>query len=115
MSSRTFVVFKFYVPDYGLQSRPIPIKASYVNRHGWRHALLKARDTFLTYGLRPLGDIHESHERLWTDGRITYKPRIRQLTPEQVARMKGRARPKTKGARPKGVGWKRRFQRRERR
>ena len=108
MSLRNYVVFKFYVPDYAIQSRPIPIKASVVNRYGWKCALWKARDIFLSLGLKPTGEVHESHERLWQDGRITYKPKIRRLSPKQVARMKGKE-PRKK------VGWERKYKKKRRR
>ena len=111
MSLQNYVVFKFYVPDYAIQSRPIPIKASEVNKYGWKHALWKARDIFLSIGLKPMGEIHDSHERLWQDGRVTYKPKIRRLTAKQVSTMKGRLEP----AEERKVGWKRRYKRKRRR
>ena len=109
MSLQNYAVFKFYIPDYDIQSDPIPIEASKVNKYGWKWALWHARDIFLTQGLQPTGEIHESHERLDRDGRLTYEAKIRKLSKKQASRMRGRLEPV--GERRK-VGWKRRNRRR---
>ena len=115
MSLQDYIVIKFYVPEYGIQSRPIPIKASKIDKYGWKWAVRQARDVFLAYGLKPIGEIHRSHAGLWQDGRMTYKPKLRKLTPEQVSEMIGgisppRKKPKVR-KKPK-IGWKRRYRRR---
>jgi len=114
MSLSTYIVFKFYVPEYGIQSRPIPIKASKIDKYGWKWAVRQARNVFLAYGLKPIGEIHPAHVGLWEDGRMTYKPKLRKLTPEQVSEMiHGIAPPRKKlTVRKKPVGWKRRYRRR---
>ena len=109
MSSEDYIVFKFYVPEYGIQSRPIPIKASKIDKYGWKWAVRQARDVFLAYGLRPIGKIHHSHAGLWQDGRMTYAPKLRKLTPRQASEMIGGISPPQKR---KKIGWKRRYRRR---
>ena len=109
MSLSTYIVFKFYVPEYGIQSRPIPIKASKIDKYGWKWAVRQARDVFLAYGLKPIGKIHPTHGRLWQDGRITYKPKLKEMTSEQVSEMIGGISPPRKR---KKIGWKRRYRRR---
>ena len=104
-----YVVFKFYIPEYGIQGRPIPIRASEIDRYGWKWAVRQARDVFLAYGLRPSGEIHHRHAELWQDGRITYLPKLRRLTSRQASRMYGAISPPRKRLK---VGWKRRYRRR---
>ena len=115
MSLQSYIVFKFYVPEYGIQSRPIPIKASEIDKYGWRWGVMKAIDVFMAYGLQPIGKIHRTHARLWQDGRMTYMPKFKKMTPEQVSEMiHGIAPPRKRvkvRKKPK-VGWKRRYRRR---
>ena len=114
MSLEDYIVFKFYVPEYGIQSRPIPIKARKIDEYGWRWGVMKALDVYMAYGLKPIGEIHPAHVGLWEDGRMTYRPKLKRLPPEQVSDMihgispkkRPKARKKTK------VGWKRRYRRR---
>jgi len=98
-----YVVFKFYIPDYHIQGRPIPIRASDVKRKGWRWALNKAKDTFLIYGLKPIGEVTPKQEALWEDGMITYDVRNRKLSAKQTKFM----RDILSGRKNKRVGWKR--------
>jgi hypothetical protein len=96
-----YVVFKFYIPDYYIQSRPIPIRASLVKKKGLPWALNKAKDTFLIYGLKPIGEVTPKQESLWEDGMITYDTRVKKLSAKQIEAMKY-----TKVEKKK-VGWKR--------
>ena len=103
-----YFVFKFYVPDYGIQSHQIPVRADLVYKIGWRQSLSHAKDIFLSDGLKPIGMIHDGHLGLWEDGRITYKPTFRKLTREQASKMRRRV----KGRQPKEkTGWKRSYRR----
>lgn len=107
-----YAVFKFYVPSYGIQSRPIPIKLSLIQEYGWRWAMMEALDSYIAYGLRPSGEQHDSHWKLWVDGRMTHKIRVRKLSKKQASRMRKRLAPVEE---KEEVGWKRRYKRKRRR
>jgi len=64
------LVFKFYMPEYDFQSKPIAVEI----KEGItiREALNQAKLDFLKYGVRPLGRIHRSHVEMLKDGRITW-------------------------------------------
>jgi hypothetical protein len=64
------LVFKFYMPDYEFQSKPIAVETK--EGMTMRQALNQAKLDFLKYGLRPLGRMHRSHAGMMKDGRITW-------------------------------------------
>jgi hypothetical protein len=118
MNVRDYVIFKFYISSYGMQSPPIVIPASEVEENGWRWGLQHARAIFLRDYLRHKGQgetIHPSHQRLWRDGKITYEAKLKSLAPEQLSALRGLGMPRTRMTKKihassrRKVGWKRRY------
>lgn len=107
-----YLVLKFYIPDYGIQSRPIPISMREIRARGdegvaW--AVRCARNIFLRR-LQHKGQgetIHPSHLKLAKDGKITYTAKLRELGANQLAVL-GSVAHITSRPVPRKVGWKRR-------
>jgi len=109
--ARDYIVLKFYIPDYGMQSPPITIPASEVYEKGLPWAIQRARDRFLRDFLRHEGQgetIHPSHWKLLKDGKITYSAKLRELTLSQLSALRGLNMPRHHTEKRK-VGWERRF------
>ena len=102
-----YVIFKFYIPDYAIQSRPIPISIDLIKRRGWGWAVMRAAKIFLSRGLRPIGTIHDSHLELWEDGRITFSTKLKKLTTKQASWMRSQI----GGKQARKIGWERRYRR----
>jgi hypothetical protein len=106
MSARDYLVLKFYIPEYGIQSQPIAIPASEVREKGIKWAIREARNRFLR-NLRHKWQgetIHRTHMKLWKDGRVTFRARLRKLTSEQLSGMRSVGTPRLAHAK---VGWER--------
>lgn len=80
-----YLVFHFYLPEYDMQSSPIAVPYKYFTKYGLREAILRARDDFLSNLRGSTEAINPKHLRLWRDGRIQYKTRLRRLS-SRVAR-----------------------------
>ena len=93
MSERGYLIFKFYIPEYDVQGRPILIPAEEVYRRDgdltW--AVRRARDIFLrSLQHRGRGEtIHPSHRKLWEDDRITWDVKLRKLNSDQLYAQRG--------------------------
>jgi hypothetical protein len=74
-----YLVFHFYLPEYDMQSTPIVVPFKYYTKYGLREAILRARDDFLSNLRGSTEAINPKHLRLWEDGRIQYKLRLRRL------------------------------------
>jgi len=85
---KSYLLFKFYIPEYDFQSAPIPIDREEAIKRGYGWALREAQRRFLKDGIKPIGKIHPSHKILLEDGRITHDVRARRLSEKQANLMR---------------------------
>jgi RNA polymerase-interacting CarD/CdnL/TRCF family regulator len=91
------LVFKFYIADYGMQSKPFIVPLSNVRDQPMREVAQKAKLDFLMHGLKhPEGGPSRKQLRLLRDGRLTHTVRLARMTRSQIGNVLERSEKKWK-------------------